>query len=635
MSRGERSGGGRGHRLGAVVRSYRVPLAMAAAYTLVIGSLSTYRYFIGQTYAWDLGIMQQALYSAAFHGRLFYYTPELFNKNPSGSYFGVHCSLLMFPLAAFYRLFPSAPALLFLQAFVVAVAALPLVRLCRALECPYPSLFAALYLLSPLTLLSNLYDFHLEAFVPLGEFLLLLALVRRNTLWTIVASLYLFSVYEYGPVFVVCGLGVYALLRFRDLRGLWRSAGVRALLGSRTVLLAAALAVASGVAYLISFSVIYAVNPTLRELNGAFSPSRLSLSVTNFSATGPWVLLLFFGLPFLLLAFLPLFDPRPLLLAAPFALPALFSAVSYYYLGYEYGFLVVPGYILAAALGFRRAEAKRLPHLSRRLVRPVLASASAASLVVIVVVASTTSYGAWFGAGALIGGPTPSNSAAYDLVGSVPPGASILVDDNAFPWVANNLNAYVLPLDIQPSPTTFYEAVNETLHVDPQYIVLNTVQYGLFPYFDNLSGFLDANYAPLAENAGVLLLAWHYAGPMTFYGGYTLSFPGADFPPRHSATDIAYWHGPFTEIIPGEYSWTVQYHASSSGSVLVEVTAGDGHVLLAAGTVHVTATGSGGPRSFTFAFHSNHPYDGVELVPLTTAGLALTTVGATLTEVSP
>ncbi len=623
----------RGRALRGWAVRHRLLLLMIAGYTVGIGSLSTYRYETGQTYAWDLGIMQQALYSAAFHGRLFYYTPELFNKNPSGSYFGVHFSLLMFPLAGFYRLFPSAPALLYLQAFVVAVAAFPFVQLCRELGCPRPNLFAGLYLLSPFTVLSNLYDFHLEAFVPLGVFLLLLALVRQRPVATVLSAVFLLSIYEYGAVFVVAGLAVVALLRYRELLGLLRRSGLSGLLRHRTVLLAVGLVVLSGAVYYLAFAAIYAVNPTLRSLNGSFVPSALALA--HAPSTTPWALALYFGLPFLLLAFLPLFDPRPLLLVLPFVVPALLSSVSYYAIGYQYGFLVIPGYVLAAALGYRQraaASPATLPH--RRGVGPALAGLSAASVVVIVVVASTTGYGSWFGSGALFGAESASNAAEHRLVELVPAGASVLVDDNAFPWVANNLRAYVLPLDIQPSPTSFYDAINATVHVDAQYVVLDTISYGLFPYFDNLSGFVDANYAPVAEDDGVVLLAWHYAGPVTFYGGYQLAFDAGDFAPPAPHEPYT-WSGPYAVTIPGNYRWSVEYTASAATELNITTTAQNGAVVLGTTTVHLNATAPGTPATVSVGFRSANLEDEVELLAAAEPGLTVLTAGATLTEVGP
>jgi uncharacterized membrane protein len=624
----------RARALGGWALRQRYLLAMVAAYTVTVGSLSTYRYDTGQTYAWDLGIMQQALYSAAFHGRFFYYTPELFNKNPSGSYFGVHFSLLMFPLAGFYRIFPSAPALLYLQAFVVAIAAVPLVALCRALGCPRATVFAALYLLSPFTILSNLYDFHLEAFVPLGVFLLLLALVRQRPWATVASAVFVLSIYEYGAVFVVGCLVVAAMLRYRELLGLLRRSGLAELLRRRWVLLGLALAVLSGATYVLAFAVIYAVNPALRGLNGSFVPSAINLA--HLSPTGPWTLLLYFGLPFVLLAFLPLVDPRPLLLVLPFVVPALLSSVSYYAIGYQYGFLVIPGYVLAAALGLRRRAAARpsAPPL-RRGTGPALAGLSAATVVVIVVVASSTSYGSWFGSGALMGGESPWNAAEYRLVHLTPAGASVLVDDNAFPWVANDLRAYVIPLDIEPSPVSFYDAINSTLHVDPQYIVLDTIGFGLFPYFDNLSGFVDANYAPAAEDYGVVLLEWHYAGPETYYQGYHLAFGPGAFVPNASAHAPYYWNGPYAVTIPGNYTWTVGYTSNASGNLSVTVTAQAGAVVLESSVVQVNATPPGSAASFALRFRSTAPEDSVELLVSTSPAIDLATTGATLTERGP
>jgi len=622
--------------LGRWAKANRPVLVMVAAYTVALGTVSTYRYFTGQTYAWDMGIMQQSLYSMAFHGRFFYYTPELFNKNPSGSFFGVHFSLLMFPLAAFYRVLPSAPALLYLQAFVVSLAAVPLVRVCRALNCPHPNLFAVLYLLSPLTLLSNLFDFHLEAFVPLGVFLLLLALLKGNRAWTVVGAVYLLSVYEYGALFVIACLGIYALLRYRELLALVRRPHSATAAQRRALTFGLALAISSVVFYFLAFSAIYAVNPATRILNGGFSPSQLSVSLANVGATGPWALLLYFGLPFVILAFLPARDPRPLLLVALFAIPALFSYTSYYHYGIQYGFLIVPGYILAAALGYRRLERAPGARGPRRFLRPTMVASSVTSVVVIVVLSSCAGYSGWFGTGAIMTGETPWNAATYQLVGTIPAGASVLVDDNAFPWVANNLNAYVIPLNISPSPVSYFDTMNSTLHTDAEYILLNTVEFGLFPYFQNLSAFVASNYGPVAEDYGVVLLQWHYTGPMTFYHGYGETFAAGDFAAKSVGSGSTYyWAGPFTTTIVGNYSATVDYAANSSASVNVEITAFDGTVVLGSSAVAVHATPPGSSSSFTVDFRSPNLYDGVEVLAHATPGLALSATGATISQLGP
>jgi len=618
-------------QIGSWPRTHRKLFWMVVAYTLVLGSLSTYRYFAGLSDAWDLGIMQQSLYTAAFDGKLFFYTPELFNKNPSGSFWGVHFSLLMYPLAGFYRLLPFAPALLYLQAFVVALAVVPLAELLRTLQVPSVNLFSLLYLCSPLTVLSNLYDFHLEAFIPLGVFLLLLALLKRNFAWSLVGSVYLFSVYEYGSLFVLSAVLLFGFLNYRAvLSFLARPAdsppSTRRLMVACLALIGASLAF-----YFVSFEIIYAVNPVLQTLNGSYGPSSLSLSA---AVTGnDSVKLFYFGLPLVLLGLFPLRDPRALVLAAPFAIPAIFSHTSYYEFGYQYGFLVIPGYVVAAGMGYARfrPRLKKLP--LARFVKVGMASASVVGVVAIVVLASSVSASGWAGTGAVLNAPSAANQAEYRLSGLIPAGSSVLVDDNAFPWVANNLNAYVLPLDVQPSPVSYYSSINSTLHVNAQYILLNTVDFGLFPYFDNLSSFVDANYGPLAEDSGVILLQWHYHGSVIFYSGYQEFYPPQSF--GYALNNSTYWSGPFAVTIVGNYSALVAYTSNLSRPVQVEVTAFHGRVLLQSVVIPIQATRPGSTASFAVSLRSPFMYDNVEILVKTAPNLHMGIAGATLVQTGP
>src|SRR5690242_16197607 len=51
--------------------------------------------FIGlQTYAWDTGVYNQAIYTTLFQGKAFFYTADL-PANPTGSLLGVHFSPIL------------------------------------------------------------------------------------------------------------------------------------------------------------------------------------------------------------------------------------------------------------------------------------------------------------------------------------------------------------------------------------------------------------------------------------------------------------------------------------------------------------------------------------------------------------
>jgi len=66
-----------------------VLFAMIIAYAAVFSYFTILKYCAFRSYAWDLGIFNQSLWTTLNEGRLFRHTLELF-LNPSGSFFAVH-----------------------------------------------------------------------------------------------------------------------------------------------------------------------------------------------------------------------------------------------------------------------------------------------------------------------------------------------------------------------------------------------------------------------------------------------------------------------------------------------------------------------------------------------------------------
>ncbi|MCI4323778.1 MAG: DUF2079 domain-containing protein, partial [Thermoplasmata archaeon] len=373
-------------RLLTRVRKHRFALLGLTAYIVVLSSYSIYRYFNGQADAWDLGIMQQSLYTFAFDGRLFYYTPELFVKNPSGSFWGIHFSLLIIPLSAYYRLFPSGISLLVLQSVIVAAAAIPLRRICAELGSPDGNWIAALYLLSPMTVLSAFYDFHLEAFIPLGVFTLVLALLRRNYLWVAVAAGTTLSIYEYGAFFVAASVLFVAALHYRALPRLLTDASSWSRSTRQIVLAGAALVLLSAAYFVGAQYIIHSINPVTAQLNGSYTPEPISVGTLLPGLEFDWSSkLIFFAVPLLVLGLIPFFDPRGLVIALPFSFIALFGTADYAEFGYQYGFLILPGIILSLALGLIWLRRHRLGLRIIPWLRPVMLTVSVVSIAVIVI----------------------------------------------------------------------------------------------------------------------------------------------------------------------------------------------------------------------------------------------------------
>jgi len=83
-----------------------------------------------RSYAWDLGIFNQSLWTTLKEGRFFYHTLELF-LNQSGSFFAVHFSPVLFLMLPIYALYPKPETLLTLQTIILALGAFPLYLLAK------------------------------------------------------------------------------------------------------------------------------------------------------------------------------------------------------------------------------------------------------------------------------------------------------------------------------------------------------------------------------------------------------------------------------------------------------------------------------------------------------------------------
>jgi len=104
--------------------------AMIIAYVAVFSYFTILKYCAFRSYAWDLGIFNQSLWTTLNEGRLFRHTLELF-LNSSGSFFAVHFSPILFLVLVPYAALQRPETLLVLQSVVLAIAAYPLYLLVR------------------------------------------------------------------------------------------------------------------------------------------------------------------------------------------------------------------------------------------------------------------------------------------------------------------------------------------------------------------------------------------------------------------------------------------------------------------------------------------------------------------------
>jgi len=455
-----------------------------AAFFAVSFALSWLRAVEFQTSTWDQGVYQQALWMTS-HGRPFYETPDV-ETGGYGSLLQVHSVFLFYLLVPLYAALPYQTTLFAVQSAVVAFAAVPLYFLGRDLSAS-PRLGLAtgfVYLAFTPVLSSTLYDFHPETFLPVELFTVALLWERGRYRWGVLAATVAFCTMELAPVLIFF-VGLFGLLMAESsrsaalglpidrgwpgrvmvwLREWFRRPRVRASLG----LMAASAAAYVALLYLrvdILTSVLgtYPLPaPATGYVIGA-TPASLQLSLGNL-AVGITAKLTYWLLALALLAFIPLFAPRALVLAVPWFTFTLLSAnLNYTTLGFQYGCIAASSLLIAFAYGlpearrfaiwarsrfFRREGIPQLSAPGSRGVRSRQVALIAGLAVLLATNVALTpvdpvmdSHGLG-SAYRLTYSPNPGDSQVDQLAGLVPRGATVIASDNLFPLVANDANAY-------------------------------------------------------------------------------------------------------------------------------------------------------------------------------------------------
>ncbi len=173
---------------------FTVVTLAAAGYTAYIGHYTVLRHRLIQTMAFDLGIYDNLMFNV-IHGR-FFKSPVLFGPGKF-SYIAGHAEYVMVLFAPIYALKPGSETLLWLQAFLLGAAAIPLYLFARQFISRAPAVLLSLaYLMFAPLHGPNFYDFHWLPIAIFFQFWLYYAIATRKN-WLIVAMvLVLFATRE-------------------------------------------------------------------------------------------------------------------------------------------------------------------------------------------------------------------------------------------------------------------------------------------------------------------------------------------------------------------------------------------------------------------------------------------------------
>ncbi len=552
------------------------------SYVIVSIYLSNLRYLEFATSNWDLGIFQQGLWTTG-HAHLLFYEAGDWETLGTSSFLEVHTSLILFFLVPVYYLVPSPETLFITQSVIVGLASVPIYLIARRLlwREGVALAFAGLYLANGALLAANLFDFHVEAFLPLEiAGLFYLWMVGRYRLGILVAILAILTI-EVAP-FLVVVVALFFLFPpfYPPLRNALRGAIARRRPGrpapspvpEEPTAPASAFrssqvrwSMALIVIVMTGYALLRLTQWVLLPLSGLGHPSPPPGS--HASGLGPAGIPLSLALVHLVLkarywfilvalfGFLPLLAPRALFLTAPWFLFTLQSPqISWILFGNQYSFIALCTLMIAAMYGYRNLEIRVLPWLARararraerraarvgavtprfpaltrpspfggrRLARPVALAALA------VLVAANLAFGPINPYQQNPRGGLPGYAFSYTIVPGfssvatlaemIPGNATVLASSNLFPFVANNPNAYALPW----TTTVVYQIPfsGESL---PQWVFLSENEIAPAPVW--LAGLLlnPAVYGVRAvvwtTPAGTVLLYEHgFNGAITSFG---------------------------------------------------------------------------------------------------------------------
>jgi uncharacterized membrane protein len=420
------------------------------AYTIAFSILTIEKHYCFRTYAWDLGIFMQALYTTAFKGQLLHYNVEL-HTNPSGSFFGVHFSPVLFLLVPLYRIAPRAETLLVLQSLVIGLGALPTYRIASlTLDSPFAGVaFATIYLLYTPLHGVNWFDFHVEAFLPLLYLYTFYYLITRRYWRTLAFILLGLSTIEFAPILYV------ALVLYMLMVNL-----IHRRISKREVLLYILIIALSTSWFVLACKVVSAFNPlkaggavnvevwshfgsTLQEM--LFNVLSHPLDALKFMLANDTLnkanYLSFIFLPVLFLSFLsPLMF---ILLVGSWLFPAFLSSYQGLYGDGQYPAYIVAQVFISAIYGLRNLVAGNKQVAMRFSIVLLLVNCILTSIL------SPLGLGAyaWWFAKPTHDVHTESLAYVVSMVETrITDKTSLLVQSHVFPHFAHHLNVYTSPI---------------------------------------------------------------------------------------------------------------------------------------------------------------------------------------------
>jgi uncharacterized membrane protein len=536
-------------------------LSIAAIFTAIATWYNILQNYTFKTYAFDLGIYRQALYTTAFKGMLLYETPDIASVK-SGSFLGVHWAPLVFALVPLYRAFPYAETLFIIQNSALAIASIFIYLIAlHVLRHHFTSLiFQITFLINPLVQSAVMFPFHIEVFVPLFGLMALYYLEKRKLLQLAISLVLLTLTIDFA-IFIAGAIALYAIIKLSN---------------RRERLVGLSLFIYSTIMIFVATKVISMFGPEPLSFGGLFNDlgSGYKEIVVN-ALTKPDLLLesasydLLFkmaNLFVLIMPYLPTIfnDPMSWIPASPYIIVSFLTSRSALYVpGWHIQLFGLPFIVYASIKGFEAVARKGnniwstiltvlfLSILLMRLLSPALIPTD-----FIQMIASGAPLGAAYFSQPEFG---ENVTFLHEVLKYIPPNASILAQNSIFPHVANRVNAYVwLP------PNTTVDFAIADLNQGDYYLEIGNVTFA-----EQFEALLEQGYKPCAYGYYILLIAKDSCPIKEFvpfeavynYKNITagnfeiVSINGSEVL-KYVAKSPTFVYGPYITLPPGTYNVT-------------------------------------------------------------------------------
>jgi len=450
-------------------------------YVIVLSAYTILKHNSFSTYAWDLGIFNQGFWTTVNLDRVFYYTCEL-HLVPSGSFFGIHFSPILYTLVPFYYLFQGAESLLIAQSIIIALSAIPVYKIARSwFKDGYSGLIASLYLLNPALHGVNCYDFHVQAFLPLILSYLIYFTVKKN--WGgILLSANLAMAVQEQVLFIVLAFAGYLLVDYLILNRNER-VSFRAMLSGVALMLISVMAWRT-----LSVLAISYYNPVIPDhllagqhfaVLGVDAPLKIPLHLIRnpgsiiralaFEWYNKVVYILGLFAPVVFLVFQ---SPQFLIPTLPwFAISLLSNYPPYYRIGFQYSAYVIPFIYASMIAGFGRISQQSNGSNLRRNTRILTVALVASSLALSPL--SPLTQGFYMSPAYQKPVQTERTAVIQDMVSMVPIESTVLTQDNLFPHLSNREHAYVMVPSTFNDVATWKNAISWITSLETEYVLID------------------------------------------------------------------------------------------------------------------------------------------------------------------